>query len=267
MHGAITVRTAVGTYRFGMGESSRSDPGTTPATDWQVEDFLASLTSVAPATRRAYAGDLESFIRWFDPLGAHGPLDVDRAVLRRWLAHLTTEGYARRTLARRASTLRRYFTWLGRSGQLPSDPTTALKAPGGTGRLPRVLTPEELDVLLSPPAGEENPAVRCRDDAVIELLYGAGLRVAELCGLALGDLDAAAGLVTVTGKGSRQRRVPVGEPALDAVARWVAEGRPAMVSDQSPPDALFLNRRGRRLGPRDVRRIIDRRAPLSLIHI
>jgi len=255
------VHAASGTYRFAMAEPSRPEPAVNPATGWQVEEFLASLTSVAPATRRAYAGDLEAFIRWFDPLGASGPLDVDRAVLRRWLAHLTTEGYARRTLARRASTLRRYFTWLGRSGQLPRDPTTGLKAPGGTGRLPRVLTPEDLGVLLSPPAGEDNPAVRCRDDAVIELLYGAGLRVGELCGLALGDLDAAVGLVTVTGKGSRQRRVPVGEPAMDAVARWVAEGRPAMVTDQTPPEALFLNRRGRRLGPRDVRRIVDRRAP------
>jgi len=229
---------------------------------WQVDAFVASLTAAAPSTVAAYRGDLEAFVRWCDPLGTTGPGEVDRKVLRRWLGHLGSQGYARRTIARKASSVRRYFGWLGRTGVLPIDPTVGLSAPGGDGRLPRVLTPDDLDALLNhPPASSgDDPVIRCRDDAVLELLYGGGLRVAELCGLDLGDVHAASGLVTVTGKGSKQRRVPLGEPAIDAVMAWQDWGRGAMVTADTPADAMFVNRAGRRLTPRDVRRIVDRRS-------
>lgn len=232
---------------------------------WLVEAFVSSLTAAAPSTVTAYRRDLEAFVGWFDPLGDNGPSEVNRTVLRRWLAHLTTTGYARRTVARRASSLRRYFGWLCRTGRLDADPTAGLTAPGGGGRLPKVLSPDDLHVLLDEPrarTSEDPPPVRCRDDAVLELLYGAGLRVAELCGLDIGDIDAGGQLVTVMGKGSRQRRVPLGEPARAAVEAWLGWGRQAMVTGDTPPEALLLNRRGRRLGPRDVRRIVDRRAPV-----
>lgn len=230
---------------------------------WCVDAFVASLTAAAPATLTAYRRDVEGFVRWCDPLGDLGPASVDRRVLRRWLAVLDGEGYARRTIARRASSVRRYFGWLCRTGRLTADPTVGLSAPRGEGRLPRVLSADDLDVLLDQPRATANddPAVRCRDDAVLELLYGAGLRVAELCALDLGDVDHRAALVTVWGKGGRQRRVPLGEPALDAVAAWEQWGRAAMVQSQTPAEAMFLNRRGRRLGPRDVRRLLDRRSP------
>ena len=229
---------------------------------WEVDAFVDSLTAAAPATLSAYRRDVEGFLRWWDPLGDAGPASVDRRVLRRWLAHLDGEGYARRTIARRASSVRRYFGWLCRTGRLEAAPTAGLSAPRGEGRLPRVLSADDLEVLLDHPRPTTNddPPGRCRDDAVLELLYGAGLRVAELCGLNLGDVDHRSGLVTVWGKGGRQRRVPLGEPALAAVAAWERWGREAMTTADSPDDALFLNRRGRRLGPRDVRRIIDRRA-------
>jgi integrase/recombinase XerC len=210
----------------------------------------------------AYRADLAAFVRWADPLSTLGPGGVDRRVLRRWLAELTGEGFARRTIARRASSLRRYFAWAARTGRVPADPTAGLSAPRGDGRLPRVLTPEDLTVLLDEPrvtAGED-PAVRCRDDAVLELLYGAGLRVAELCGLRPGDLDREARLVTVWGKGGKQRRVPFGEAAHDAVVAWCDWGRAAMATGETTDDMLFVNRRGRRLTPRDVRRILDRRS-------
>lgn len=247
---------------------------TQPATDthpepdpgpdlWCVDGFIDSLTAAAPATLTAYRRDVEGFVRWHDPLASTGPGSVDRRVLRRWLAHLDAEGYARRTIARRASSIRRYFGWLCRTGRLAADPTAGLSAPRGEGRLPRVLGAADLEVILDRPrpGTGDDPAVRCRDDAVLELLYGAGLRVAELCGLNLGDVDGRAGLVTVWGKGGRQRRVPVGEPALEAVAAWERWGRAVMAEADSPADAMFLNRRGRRLGPRDVRRILDRRSP------
>jgi integrase/recombinase XerC len=229
---------------------------------WEVDAFVGSLTAAAPATLTAYRRDVEGFVRWCDPLGGNGPASVDRRLLRRWLAHLDGEGYARRTIARRASSVRRYFGWLCRTGRLEADPTTGWSAPRGEGRLPRVLSTGDLEVLLDQPrpTANDDPVGRCRDDAVLELLYGSGLRVAELCGLNLGDVDHRSGLVTVWGKGGRQRRVPMGEPALAAVAAWEQWGRSAMTSPDSPADALFLNRRGRRLGPRDVRRILDRRA-------
>ncbi len=227
-----------------------------------IEDFVSSLTSAAPATVNAYRADVEGFVRWFDPLSHEGPIAVDRRVLRRWMAHLAERGYARRTVARKASSIRRYFAWLCRSGVLAADPTIGLSAPKGEGRLPRVLSSSDIETLLTAPAAgdEEEPAVRLRDDAVLELLYGAGLRVGELCGLNIGDLDQRAGMVTVTGKGDKQRRVPVGEPALVAMAAWIGEGRQFMITNETPREAVFVNRRGRRITPRDVRRIVDRRA-------
>jgi site-specific recombinase XerD len=127
-----------------------------------------------------------------------------------------------------------------------------------------VLRTDELTILLDePPVAVEADAdhVRLRDDAVLELLYGSGLRVSELCGLRPEDLDLPAGAITVWGKGAKQRRVPVTAPAGEALAAWLQRGRPLLVGVETPADAVFLNARGRRLGPRDVRRILDRRAP------
>ena len=230
---------------------------------WEVEVFTTSLTSSAPATVVAYRGDLAAFVAWASRAGVEGPEGVDRLVLRRYLAFLATRRYARRTVARKASSLRRYFAWAARTGRLPADPAAGLSAPSGGGRLPRVLRADELTHLLDePPAAidADPPAVRLRDDAVLELLYGSGLRVAELCGLRPGDLDLERRLVTVWGKGSKQRQVPVSRPAAEAVAGWLDVGRAALADERTPPDALFVNRLGRRLGPRDVRRILDRRA-------
>jgi site-specific recombinase XerD len=130
-----------------------------------------------------------------------------------------------------------------------------------------VLDRGELDELLDGSAeavsGPGAPdAVAARDDAVLELLYGCGLRVAELCGLDIGDVDLRAGMVTVMGKGNRQRRVPMHERCAEAIDAWLLRGREALVTDVSPPHAVFLNRRGARLGTRDVRRIVDRRSPV-----
>jgi site-specific recombinase XerD len=234
-----------------------------PADPWHLDAFAASLTAASPATVRAYRSDLDAFVGWLARLGLSTPAEVDRRVLRRYVSHLTTRRYARRTIARKASALRRYFGYLHRTGTIRVDPAAGLSTPAGGGRLPRVLRADELHTLLDdPPARvrDDPPALRRRDDAVLELLYGSGLRVAELCGLALGDVDPVARTVQVRGKGGKQRRVPLSEPAAAAVEAWVTDGRRHLVTAQSPEDALFLNRRGRRLGPRDVRRILDRRA-------
>jgi site-specific recombinase XerD len=229
---------------------------------WRLDEFERSLTAVSPATRAAYRSDLEAFVTWADRASIDGPVPVDRTVLRRYLAHLGTRRYARRTIARKASTLRRYFGWLARTGAIASDPTTGLSAPSGGGRLPRVLRDDELGSLLDEPparAVEVAPAVRARDDAVLELLYGSGLRVSELCGIDWADLDLDRASVTVWGKGAKQRQLPVTPAAVQALARW-RDVRQELADDGSPPAAVFLNARGRRLGARDVRRVVDRRA-------
>jgi integrase/recombinase XerC len=229
---------------------------------WHVDEFERSLTGVAVATVAAYRADIDAFVAWAERAELSGPDAVTRLVLRRYLAYLASRRYATRTVARKASALRRYFAWLRRSGHVGNDPARGMRAPAGAGRLPRVLTGGELAALLDdPPArvdGDPEP-VRLRDDAVLELLYGAGLRVGELCGLSLGGVRLSERAVAVLGKGAKERRVPLGEPALEALRGWIERGRPTF-EPRATTDALFLNRRGHRLTPRDVRRILDHRA-------
>ncbi len=226
---------------------------------WDLPLWLESLTRVADSTRAVYARDAEAAFVWLEETGCHGPRDVSRRHLRRYLEQ---SGYARRTTARKASVLRRYFDWARRSDRVDTDPTASLTAPRGASTLPRVLSSSELDTLIEGSSHvDDHPAVLLRDRAVVELLYGSGLRVSELCGLTRSDLSADGATITVWGKGSKQRRVPLSEPAGDALREWLRDGRSHFAGVESPGDRIFLNRRGRALSPRDVRRIIDRRAP------
>jgi site-specific recombinase XerD len=243
---------------------------------WHLDEFLRSLTAVADSTVEAYGRDLRSFTTWAGRLGLEGPSVVDRTTLRRYLAYLATRGQARRTIARRASALRRYFRWLQRSGFSDHDPSAGLSAPKGEARLPRVLRPDELRHLVAPPAGDGTGtgaaawagtgrgvgagAVELRDVALVELLYGSGLRIAEATALDVDEVDLGRGRVVVWGKGGKQRTVPLSDPAVHALRRWLADGRAALATAHTPAGAVFLNMRGRRLTPRDARRIIDRRA-------
>lgn len=247
----------------GLVGTSVSGTVSAPSGRWRIEEFAASLTAAAPNTVLAYRRDVAAFVDWAERLGLTDPAGVDRKALRRYLAYLTTREYARRTIARKASSLRRWFDWLRRTGAISVDPSVGLRAPSGSGRLPRVLHDDEIRTLLDAPPStttDDDPVVRSRDDAVLELLYGSGLRVAELCALRPEDLDADRLVVRVWGKGAKQRQVPMGEPAAEAVDRWLSWGRSRLVAADSPADAVFVNRRGRRLTPRDVRRIVDRRA-------
>lgn len=227
---------------------------------WRLDEFAVSLTSSAANTVAAYRSDLAGFIAWSEAAGVSSPAAVDRVVLRRYVAFLTAEGLAKRSVARKVSSLRRYFGYLRRVGALAVDPSVALRAPAGDSRLPRVLDHADVSTLLDGPTPEDEPHWRrLRDDAVLEILYGSGVRVGELCGLDLDSLDLASGAVSVWGKGSKQRRVPLSQPAVAALHGWLAIRRdvvPAAVGA-----ALFGNERGARLTPRDVRRIVDRRSP------
>ena len=236
---------------------------------WELDGFSSSLAGRSPATKRAYVSDVSSFAEWADRSGSGGPGSVDRRMLRRYLANLSTRRYARASIARKAAALRCYFAWMTRSGALASDPACMLGAPAGRSRLPRVLDRAEISDLLEPVTSKDEPdgpqdlagGLARRDLAVLELLYGCGLRVAELCALDRSDLDFRSLTVRVIGKGNRQRVVPMHRRCADCVQDWLNVGREALETPDSPRDAVFLNRRGRRLGTRDVRRVIDRLSP------
>ena len=213
----------------------------------------------------AYSSDLRRFVTFALARQRSSPSDITRLDLRAFLAAEANEGYARATLSRRAASLRQYFDWCRRRGLIATDPASRLTAPSGGGRLPTVIGASDLvDVLDELHAttlhdGLLDREVILRDLAVVELLYGCGLRVSELCQISIGDLDLEGGFVLVTGKGSKQRRLPLHDLAIDAVRRYLLEGRDAFVKENTPPDAVLLNRVGNRLGPRDVRRILDSR--------
>jgi site-specific recombinase XerD len=237
---------------------------------WEVDAFAGSLASLSPATVTAYRHDVNAFVAWAGRLGLEGPAAVDRRVVRRYLAQLGTRRRASRTVARTLSSLRRWFAWLRRHDLIAGDPTAGLSAPKGDARLPRVLRADELHQLLDDPStavAADPPAIRARDDAILELLYGSGLRVSEAAGLRTGDLDLAERIVTVWGKGAKQRRVPLSQPAVAALAHWLGGRRAELLeataggATPDPADVLFLNRRGRAITPRDIRRIVDHRAP------
>jgi integrase/recombinase XerC len=237
---------------------------------WDVDGFLAALTAAAPATLDAYRRDLVHFGSWASDQGVSGPGQVDRRTLRLYMVHLADNDAAPRTMSRRASALRRYFRWTTRVGITASDPSVSLRAPRGTGRLPRVVHDQQLNALLHHPGADGTrtterarqvaEARRWRDDAVVEVLYGSGLRVAELCSLRAADVDLDAQRMSVIGKGSKTRLVPLSEPAVAALRRWSSDGRAILAAPTTPRDVVFVNLRGNPLTPRDVRRILDHRS-------
>jgi integrase/recombinase XerC len=239
--------------------SDRSD-GSHGDDPWRIDTFARSLTALADRTVEAYVGDLHAFVAWCARGGIDHPADVRRTAVRRYIAFLTTRRFARRSIARKAATLRRYFRWCVATGVASADPTLGLQVGGAEGRLPRVLDRRELEQLLEGAAPPDEPQWRRRrDDAVLEILYGSGVRVSELCSLDVESVDLERGALVVWGKGAKQRRVPLGAPGVAAVRSWLAIRREVVAEDHGA--ALFANERGRRLTPRDVRRILDRRSP------
>jgi integrase/recombinase XerC len=224
------------------------------------DGFEASLTALSAHTRRAYAHDAHEFAIWCDRGGCPDVERLDQRTVRRYLAYLQTRGFARPSIARKAASVRAYVRYLRRRGVLNTELAASIRAPKGPRRLPRMPKAAEATALLDKVSDGAVPdAPRAlRDLAVLELLYGAGLRVSECCGLDTGDVDPKHGTVTVLGKGSKVRRVPLGEPALEAVAGYLKAGRGTLVTAHTEGRALFLNGRGRRMTPRDVRRVLAR---------
>jgi integrase/recombinase XerC len=229
-----------------------------PAMREAVDDFarhLARVENRSAHTVRAYVADVVSVLDHASRMGAAAPGDLDITVLRSWLARLRTMGAARSSLARRAAAARTFSAWAHRGGLITTDVGAQLATPKATRDLPGVLrTDQAADLVLSP--GEEAAPVVLRDRAVLELLYATGIRVSELCGLDRADLDRARRVVRVLGKGNKERSVPYGLPADEALEDYLRLGR-ASLAVAASEDALFLGARGGRLQPTVVRRLVS----------
>ena len=227
---------------------------------WRLSDFQRSQSSLSERTLAAYESDLRLFAEWVARSSVDAPAGVTRRLVRRYVAALSTRGYARRSIARKVAAQRRYFAWAIDEQLATVDPTIGVHVSADQGRLPRVLDRRELDHLLEAPSPDDEPVWRRRrDDAILEVLYGSGVRVSELCGLELEQVRLADCVLVVWGKGAKERRVPLGEPAVEALRGWLAIRHEVVPTAAGP--ALFANERGKVLTPRDVRRIIDRRSP------
>jgi integrase/recombinase XerC len=228
----------------------------------QFCDHLALERDLSAHTIRAYRGDLLSLFDHASRMAVTEPRELDLATLRSWLARLHTLGASRATLARRASSARTFTAWAARRGLTDTDPGVRLISPKPHRTLPTVLrAPDAAAALDARPtaAGQDvDPVLLLRDQAVLELLYASGIRVSELCGLDRDDIDLERRTIRVLGKGRKERTVPLGEPAIAALNRWLREGRPAWATADSGP-ALLLGARGRRLDPRTARRAVHER--------
>jgi integrase/recombinase XerD len=210
-----------------------------------VREFLehgALERSLAPRTLEAYGRDLRGFLAHLERRGAVDPRRLARADVAAWLEALEARGVGARSRARALVAVRRFARFLLATGAIASDPVEGVLSPRLPRALPRRLLPAEIEALLR--AADPGSPLGLRDRAMLELGYGAGLRVSELVGLPLAAVDRRAGLVRVLGKGRRERIVPLGEPALDALAAWLADGRPRLLRRGRATDAVFLSERG-----------------------
>lgn len=214
-------------------------------------------------TVRAYTSDVRTLLSF---AGARGVAvaDFDLSVLRAWLAEQTRRGIARTTIARQVSSAKTFGAWAAREGLLPTDPAARLQAPKAHRVLPHVLTPEQAQAVAEVPVahgdqaiGEEPSPMQLRDRVILELLYASGIRVGELCGLDVDDVDDSRQVLRVIGKGNKQRTVPFGRPAARALLDWLRDGRPRVATAASG-SALLLGARGGRLDQRMARTVVGK---------
>ncbi len=227
----------------------------------EVDGFLAQLAlekGVSSNTLDAYAHDIRCFIDFLD-----AALQKDAAIsqvthleIRAYLASLQKARYSRRTIARRLACVRSFFAYLCRRGICATNPARGVSAPKLGRMLPRFLHERDMESFIQcPPA---DTPLGLRDRAILETLYAAGLRVGELVGLDIGDADLERGFVRAFGKGAKERVVPLGDRAVDALKEYIERGRPALAGTRPAPGALFLNYRGGRLSARAVQTMVDR---------
>ncbi len=224
----------------------------------EFDEYLALQRGRSEHTRRAYLGDLRSlldFLAQRAPGSGLGSLTLP--VLRSWLAAQASTGTARATLARRTSAVKTFTAWAVRQGLISEDPATRLQVPKARRTLPAVLRQDQAgDAMDAAKSGaQQGDPIALRDRLIVEMLYATGIRVSELCGLDIDDVDTSRKLLRVLGKGNKQRTVPFGEPAHAALTAWLSDGRPHLATAASGA-ALLLGARGGRLGPRQARTVV-----------
>jgi integrase/recombinase XerC len=229
---------------------------------------LAAERGLSQHTVRAYLGDVRSLLEHAQLCGLTELADLDVGVLRSWLARQRAAGQARTSLARRGAAARTFTAFAHSRGWLPRDPGPLLGTAKPHRTLPHVLAQQEMTAVLDVAASDARftangdhakaTAVALRDVAIVEVLYATGIRVSELTGLDIDDVDHERRCVRVLGKGGRERTVPMGLPADHALRRWQKDGRPVLATPNSGP-ALLLGARGGRLDPRTARRVVHQR--------
>lgn len=221
-----------------------------------VVRFLTHLLDhrgLSPHTVRAYSADLTRYLEWANRSGID-PLDPSHRQLRLYLGELDAARYARTTIARRLAAIRSLFAYLVEEGVVQRNPASVLGTPKRYRRLPRIVPDDTLIMLLETP--DASTTLGARDAAVLELLYATGIRVAELSGLDITDVDLAAGQIRVMGKGSRERIVPIHRTAAARIEHYLATARPVLA--KRPTDALFVSRKGNRLSTDAIRALLGR---------
>ena len=227
-----------------------------------AESFLRSARlerDLSPHTLAAYSSDLTQFEDWAGRSHVLDVAAVDRKLLRRYVSFLSERQLARRSIARKASAVRALLRWATEQGIITSDPSTGLQVPKLDRPLPKVLKAADASALCELPPLDGPIGVR--DRAILELLYGSGLRVAELCGLDLDDVDLRSGTMRVLRKGRKQRQLPMSDPGRRSLARYLEEARSQLLEHAKQAEinsAVFLNTRGTRLGPRGVRSLLHK---------
>lgn len=227
-----------------------------------VDDFASYLVAdrgFSEHTVRAYRSDLTQLVDFAVERGASTPDDLDLELLRDWLWRSSQDGLAKSTLARRAASARSLTAWLSRTEATTTDAAARLRAPKSDHHLPRVLSRESVDSILERVSlrAESDDALALRDLAIIEVLYASALRVSELTGLGIGDVDLGRLTVRVLGKGSKERVVPFGVPAREAIVAWIERGRPELTPERSAASPLFVGARGSRLTSRAVYELVS----------
>lgn len=245
-----------------MSNESARRRGSSDAAESILGEFAADLRGRgrSAATARSYVSDVRGLLGFVDGDGADpAPAElIDLSALRSWLGALVASGAARTTIARHVASARAFTAWAAAAGVLDADPGIRLEAPGAQRRLPAVLDRGQAEeVLRSAELGAEDAApVALRDEAIVEILYSTGIRVSELCGLDLSSIDRERRSLRVLGKGNKERVVPFGVPAENAIDAWLATGRPALRTSRSG-DAFLLGARGGRLDVRAARRAVN----------
>jgi len=218
------------------------------------EEHLSSSRDLSEHTVRGYVTDAVWLLDHMARRGGRQPHDLDLATLRSWLAQGRTRGHSRATTARHAASARSFTAYLRRAALIPEDVGLRLVSPKAHRTLPDVLAPDQARAVVES-VGEASEPVGLRDAVVLELLYASGIRVSELVGLDVDDVDRGRRLLRVLGKGRKERSVPYGLPAEHALDAWLTRGRPALATSDSGP-ALLLGARGRRLDAREARRTV-----------